>query len=102
MAKKPETLFKERVLKFLDTVPKCWVLKTQELSRRGVPDILMCLEGTFVALELKTDGGKTDVLQHYELNQIRKAGGISATVSPKTFKSVFLQLGLIKERHTHD
>lgn len=86
------------MLEFLKSVPKCWVLKTHEVSRRGIPDIILCLDGAFVALELKIEGGETDMLQQYELGAIRKAGGIAMAVTPKTFKKVFVSLGLINER----
>mgnify|MGYP006391053515 CR=1 FL=1 len=50
---KPETKFQNRVLKDLKKLDNLWVLKTQEKTRKGVPDLLICANGKFVAIELK-------------------------------------------------
>jgi hypothetical protein len=67
-------------------LPRCWVLKTNELSIRGVPDFLICLNGFFIALELKVDTNKTDRLQEYNLAKISESGGISLVVYPETWQ----------------
>ena len=96
MAKKPETLFKERVLRLLKQVKGVWVLKTQEVSRRGVPDLLICFRGLFYAFELKSDEYKADKLQEYELNCILKAGGYARVIRPRDYIAVFTKLGFIQ------
>jgi len=62
------------------------------VSVRGVPDLLVCYRGQFIALELKTDAGKLDPLQGYILDNIAKAGGISRVVTPKNVKEIFEEL----------
>lgn len=67
-----------------------WVYVPPTLSRRGIPDLLICVAGLFVAWELKLDTAKPDrtreALQEYECGQIAKAMGISrARVTPKSF-----------------
>lgn len=42
----------------------------------------MCLGGLFVAIELKTDEGKLDKLQIYNLEKIGEIGGISIVLTP--------------------
>ena len=76
MAKKPETLLKERVIPVLKALPQAWVCKIQQVTKRGTPDILMCLGGIFVAIELKSEEGVLDPLQHYNIQRIASCGGI--------------------------
>jgi len=81
--KQPETLLKERVLKFLRTLPNTWFVKVQQQTIRGTPDILACCNGHFVALELKRDGTtKPDDLQVYTLAKISASGGVAMVVHP--------------------
>lgn len=77
-----ETRFKQRVLKDLEKIPECYCLKTQERSRRGVPDILLCLKGDFIAIELKVDGERPTKLQDVVLSRIREAGGLAFSTTP--------------------
>jgi len=90
MAKKPETVFKERILPQLKALPNTYVLKTQEVSKRGVPDVLMCVKGVFVALELKKDlKSNPDDLQRWIMVQIAEAGGITMVVYPENWKLTY-------------
>lgn len=93
--KKPETKFKERVLKDLKSLGTCcYVLKTQERSRRGVPDIFMCLNGDFYGIELKTNEGKVDKLQEMTLLAISNAGGVAVVTTPDQWEKHF---GIIRQ-----
>jgi Holliday junction resolvase len=47
------------------------------MGRAGVPDIIACHEGRFVAIECKAGKGKTTALQDRELNAIAAAGGFT-------------------------
>lgn len=60
-------------------------MKIQQLSISGTPDFLICLNGVFIALELKTNTGKVSKLQEYNLNKIAKCGGISIVLMPQNF-----------------
>lgn len=90
MAKKPETVFKERIKPHLDRIPHSWWVKIQMLSLAGIPDYLGCINGRFVALELKKDG-KTDasLLQGWVLSKIRAAGGIALKVDPENWQATY-------------
>lgn len=57
-------------------------------TRAGVPDLLVCVRGHFVAIEVKAENGKLSKLQKYNLEQIRKAGGIALAVKPSDFDSL--------------
>lgn len=89
MAKKPETVFKERVKKDLEKLPKTWFVKIQQTTIHGTPDYLMCINGTFIALELKIETGKTDKLQQWNLECIAHAGGMAIVVSPSHWFDVY-------------
>ena len=68
MPKKPETIFKEKVLEELRKMKNSYWIKIQQLSIRGVPDIIGVVNGRFVALELKkSHQEKADKLQEYVL-----------------------------------
>ncbi len=92
MAKKGETLFKERFRKKLDKLPHCWCFKVQLIALRGIPDIIMCLNGHFIALELKVDDDEPSRLQGWVIQKIIKAGGLALPVTPKTEEKVLLLL----------
>jgi hypothetical protein len=89
MAKKPETRFKEKVIRDLKKLRNCYSIKTQERGRRGVPDIIGCLNGRFFALELKTDEGELDELQLNRLKKIRSADGFAIVTAPATWELDF-------------
>jgi len=50
-------------------------------QQAGIPDIIGCVEGLFVGLEVKQPGKKPSELQEIELQNIRKAGGIAGVVT---------------------
>ena len=80
--KKKESIFKEKVLRDLKKLGPAYFFKTQERGRRGVPDIIGCLNGKFFALELKTDVGDLDRLQREILVRIRAASGFAIETCP--------------------
>ena len=95
MPKKPETLLKEKVLADLRTIDCCWYAKIQQTTIRGTPDILACINGYFIAIELKTELGKLDKLQSYTLAKISKSGGLAYTVTPSNWQDTFDDLAKI-------
>jgi hypothetical protein len=91
---KPETVFKQKVQAWLRTLPQVWAVKVQQVGLRGTPDILACVRGQFVALELKRDAkAKIDTLQVHNLRQIATAGGFAAVVYPENFCLIVAELG---------
>lgn len=52
------------------------------MTKKGIPDILACVNGYFVAIEVKAQNGKPSELQLYNIGQIRKAGGFAYVVYP--------------------
>lgn len=59
-----------------------WVAKQHQSGRgtKGVPDLLVCHHGKFIALEVKTQTGKPTALQMHQLALIHQAGGAATVV----------------------
>lgn len=51
-------------------------------SENGTPDILACVNGYFLAIEVKATNGKPSELQLAKVDEIRKAGGFAYVVYP--------------------
>ena len=83
----PETRFKNKVKKFLDD-NGCYHVKffANAYTKRGVPDILACVNGHFIGLELKAENGKPSELQLYHQQKIRDSGGKAYILYPKDFE----------------
>ena len=56
-------------------------------STAGVPDLLCCVDGRFVGIEVKDDDGEPSELQIWTIKQIRKAGGKAVILFPSAFSS---------------
>lgn len=83
MSRKPETIFRAKFRAKLDKIPNCWFESIQQKTISGTPDILGCVNGYFVGLELKsTDEEKPSKLQELKLARIAQAGGLGLLVSP--------------------
>lgn len=50
---------------------------SQGYGRKGIPDILCCIRGKFVAIEVKIAPDKASPWQMRELHAVIEAGGIS-------------------------
>jgi hypothetical protein len=93
VAKKQETVLKEKVLADLKKLPNTYAVKIQQETIHGTPDILICCRGLFVALELKKgQKDKADHRQLYELNIIEKAGGIGFVADPLNWPDILAKL----------
>lgn len=49
----------------------------------GVPDIVICAKGHFIAVECKAGRGKLTELQRAQLKRIKEAGGLAFVVTDK-------------------
>lgn len=50
-------------------------------GRAGIPDIICCFGGRFIAIECKAGKGVTTALQDKEIAAIRTAGGMTMVVN---------------------
>lgn len=100
MAKKPETLFRQRVQKALDALPNSWWESIQQRAIQGTPDIIGCLSGYFVAVEVKANmKSLATALQDFKLRKIADAHGLAFVVSPENFNETISVLKMIGEKH---
>lgn len=51
----------------------------------GIPDIIACVNGRFVGIEVKAENGRPSELQKYNVERIKASGGIALIVYPKDF-----------------
>ena len=57
-------------------------------SENGTPDILACVNGYFLAIEVKADNGKPTELQLAKIDAIRKAGGFAYVAYPSGWEKL--------------
>ena len=82
MASTPEAKVKTAVKKILDSLNIYHFSPFQAgMGRAGIPDIICCYEGRFLAIECKAGKGKTTALQDREINAIQEAGGTAWVVN---------------------
>ncbi len=79
MAGTPESKVKAAVVKLLKQYGAYYFFPaTHGYGRSGVPDIVCCVKGKFLAIECKAGKGETTALQDKEINTIRTAQGVAA------------------------
>lgn len=62
--------------KILNTLKKrAYCVKVMAANKNGVPDILACYKGRFVAIEVKTNTGRPTALQLANIDLIKENGG---------------------------
>lgn len=81
MAQTPEKKVKTKVEAILkDEQVYYFFPATGGYGRSGVPDIVACVNGWFLGIECKANGGKPTALQVRELERIRMANGVAVVV----------------------
>lgn len=85
-----EKLFENKIKRWLKD-HGCWFVKywsDGKFTQNGVPDILACVGGCFVGIEVKASNGRPSELQLYNIRQIRKAGGYAWVVYPSGWETL--------------
>lgn len=54
-------------------------------QKSGIPDILSCVNGILVAVEVKASGGRPSELQKLNISRINQSGGIGVFLYPEGF-----------------
>lgn len=95
MPKKPESKLQEQCLKYIKELEKQGqpIIAINQhgsaFSSRGVPDILMCVKGIFIAVELKIAPNTPTELQERYIERIRNAKGLAVVIYEfEDFKSL--------------
>ena len=78
----------ENIVKIFLNDKYCWYIKFwggSQFTKAGIPDLLCCINGIFVAIELKSKNGKVSELQKIQIERIKKSGGIGLVIYPHDF-----------------
>jgi len=82
MADTPEKKVKTKVKRLLEENGVYHFSPYQAgMGRAGIPDIICCCNGRFLAVECKAGKGKTTPLQDREIEQIRSHGGVALVIN---------------------
>lgn len=94
-----EKQFENKIKKFLETLPKEWHFKhwAGQYSKAGIPDIIGCINGRFVGIEVKASNGKPSMLQIRNIKQINEAGGYARIIYPEQFDELKEDLSSISK-----
>lgn len=63
--------------KYLKMQKDTWFYKASDRYTSGIPDIIACVNGKFVAIELKGDGYHPTAVQTMKIGKIMSSGGIA-------------------------
>ena len=78
-----EKTITNKILKYLKEQPCCFAFKEFGglYGTAGIPDIICCYNGKFVAFEVKTPKGSLSKLQEIIIQKIKNAKGIAYKVT---------------------
>jgi len=95
-----ESQIQSKILTYLNSLD-AWTVKLITTNKSGAPDIVGCLQGHFIAIEVKRPGQKPRPLQLYQIEQIRRAGGVAfyadSVEKVKKYLSKYVKNAHIKE-----
>ena len=71
-----EQQLQKKIITYLENLG-AWTVKTIQTNKRGTPDVIACLDGKFIAIEVKAVGKLSTLtaIQQYQIDQIIAAGG---------------------------
>ena len=98
-----EKNFENKIKKYLESQGG-WFVKyfANRMTKSGIPDILACVNGYFVAIEVKAENGHPSDLQIYHRYHIREAGGIAIILYPDQFEAFKALILLLKQKNYFD
>lgn len=94
-----EKQFENKIKSYLKDLPSTWFFKVWGggFQQAGIPDIIACVNGYFVAIEVKGENGKPSDLQTRNTKLINEANGLAVIVKPSQFEELkFLLNSLYK------
>lgn len=89
-----EKNYENKIKKLLDKLPNTWYFKhwAGPYSKAGIPDIIACIDGHFVGIEVKASSGRASKLQEVNMSKIKRAGGHGYITYPKDFNELKREL----------
>lgn len=87
-----EQQIQKKILDFLDGIG-CYTIKVVNANKSGVPDIVACYDGKFLAIEVKRPEAINTVtkLQEYNLALVTSKGGYSSVATSVEDVKEFIQ-----------
>jgi len=98
MGKLERDFWNNKVKKDLEKLDNCVFFRIENRVSRGTPDVFVCLNGKFVALELKRSEKEANkkrdgyALQKYWAQKINKNKGIAFITYPENWDAVYSNL----------
>ena len=82
-----EKQFETKIKKYLKD-KGCWYFKVWGggFQKAGIPDLICCINGHFVAIEVKGPNGKPTELQKWNLRKIKESKGIGVILYPEDWE----------------
>ena len=76
----------------------CYFVKyfANRMTKVGVPDILACVNGSFLGIEVKSSTGKPSELQIYNVKTITDWGGYAGIGAPEQGEFLKILIGMLK------
>lgn len=84
-----EKTFENKIKKYLSD-NNIWHVKyfANGFTKSGIPDILACCNGYFLAIEVKAENGRPSELQLHHIEKIKQSGGHAVIVKPSQFEEL--------------
>lgn len=99
-----EKRFENKIKRYLER-RGAWFVKffANAYTHKGIPDILACINGYFVGIEVKAPNGKASEIQIFNIRKINAAGGFAFVLYPSAFEQ-FKQFveDLERDRYNRD
>ena len=86
----------KKIKDYLKTVPELFFWKEHggQYGTAGIPDLIVCYKGKFIAFECKVGNNKATPLQDATIKQILRAGGYALVVrTVEEVKEIIKALG---------
>lgn len=83
MAQTPEGKIKDKIINWIRlTWPTAYIIRYPAgmFGRTGVSDLICCVDGIFIAIEVKTEKNNPTKLQLIELKKVQNANGIAVLI----------------------
>ena len=87
-----EKTFENKIKKYIEDQGG-WQVKffANRMTKTGIPDILACIDGYFLAIEVKAQNGKPSELQKHHVQEIINARGLAIILYPQDW-DLFVRL----------
>lgn len=100
MAQREKT-FENKIKKYIsDEIKKAWGFKfhADTYTKSGIPDLIYCINGRFVAIEVKKEKGKPSELQKRKIQKIIQDGGVAVIVKHSQFEDLKKLLASVEKK----